>query len=143
MTKIDFHILPSDQDSHRYNYVARLVHKAQGRNHQVLIATESATQAKDVSNALWSLNPKAFLAHTDINDVPYPLQISYSENCGEHHDILINLCNETPEYFPRFNRVFEVVSQRPDLLKSSRNRYRFYQDRGYALSRHDLRDRIT
>lgn len=143
MTKIDFHILPSDLDSQRYRYVARLVLKAHNHNHQVLIATESESQAKEVSHALWSLSPDAFLAHTEVDTGHFPLQISFSNNCGEHHDILINLCNKTPEYFPRFGRVFEVVSQRPDLLESSRTRYRFYQDRGYALSRHDLRDRIT
>ncbi|TCS41328.1 DNA polymerase III subunit chi [Reinekea marinisedimentorum] len=143
MTKIDFHILPSDQDTQRYKYVARLVHKAQSRNHQILIATESEAQAQEVSNALWSLSSEAFLAHTTVSNDHYPLQISFSGHCGEHHDILINLCHQTPEYFPRFGRVFEVVSQRPDLLESSRTRYRFYQDRGYALTRHDLRDRMT
>lgn len=142
MTKIDFHILPSDQNEQRYKYVARLVQKAQGRDHQVLIATESIEQAKSVSLALWSFNPESFLAHTQVSTGHFPLQISFDENCGEHHDILINLCEETPKYFPRFERVFEVVSQQPDLLKSSRERYRFYQDRGYALSRHDLRDRM-
>jgi DNA polymerase-3 subunit chi len=142
MTKIDFHILPTFQTEDVYHYVARLVQKAQGRSHKVLIALPDADQSQAVSKALWQFKPEAFIAHNDISEAHFPLQLSHTNECGEHHDVLINLCPKTPEYFSRFERVFEVVCQQPEWLKSSRDRYRYYQDHGYEIERHDLRDRV-
>ncbi len=141
MTKIDFHILPTYREQQTLEYVVRLVQKARSRKHQVLISTESDDQSKALSYALWNFKPESFIPHTSVVKNHYPLQISQNQACGQHHDILINLCREIPEYFSRFERIFEVVSQQPELLKSSRDRYRYYNDRGYELNRHDLRDR--
>jgi len=142
MTKVDFHILPTVQESDLLQYVVRLTQKALSRSHQVLIATQSDEQSHLVSQALWAWQPDSFLAHTRIEEAHFKLQISHSDQCGDHHDVLINLRHQIPNYFSRFGRVFEVVSQQPDLLKASRDRYRFYKDRGYPLTRHDLRDRV-
>ena len=141
MTKIDFHILPTIQENDVFHYVARLVQKAMARQHQVLVATSSAEQALAVSDAIWACSPESFMTHTLIDQPHYPLQISHNHQCGEHHDVLINLCAEIPEYFSRFERIFEVVCQQPQWLSASRDHYRFYQDHRYAIDRHDLRER--
>lgn len=139
MTKIDFHILPTDDAPSTYHYVARLAGKARSRDHRVLIAVDSETELAPVSQALWSVQPESFLAHTRCGSTPFALQLSADGQCGDHHDILINLCQETPAYFSRFERVFEVVSQEPDRLQASRTRYRDYSDNGYPIERFDLR----
>ena len=141
MTKIDFHILPTTQESDVFHYVARLAQKALSRNHTILIATNNEQQALMVSDALWSCTPDSFLAHSPISEAFFNLQISHTVECGEHHDILINLCTVIPEYFSRFERIFEIVCQEPHWLTTSRDRYRFYNDHGYAIERHDLRER--
>lgn len=143
MTRIDFHILPTADQTETYSYVARLAQKALNKDHQVLIAVGSEAQKQEVSQALWTYRPDSFLAHTDIADRMYPLQISALAECGDHHDVLINLCNESPAYFSRFKRVFEVVSQEEGRLQASRQRYRNYQDNGYPIERHDLRNRSS
>ncbi|MDO7656758.1 MAG: DNA polymerase III subunit chi [OM182 bacterium] len=142
MTKVDFHILATTQESDFLTYVVRLTQKARSRGHQVLIATDQAEQSLALSTALWGIQPDAFIAHSTIDAGHDAIQISDSEQCGSHHDVLINLRQAIPEFFSRFERVFEVVSQQPSLLPASRQRYRFYSDRGYALTRHDLRDRV-
>lgn len=142
MTKIDFHILPTDQESELIQYVIRLIQKALHRKHQVLIATESESQSKQISERLWAQKPDSFMAHNFIDEPYFQLQISHSNQCGHHHDVLINYCDNIPEYFSRFERVIEIVSQQTEALKSSRQRYKYYNDRGYSIARHDLRDRI-
>jgi DNA polymerase-3 subunit chi len=142
MTQVDFHIVPVLQAGDRYAYAARLVAKARSRQHRVLLAVDDEAMAQSVSEVLWSSPPESFLAHSLLvagneDDV----QIGWHNEPGQHHDILINLAGEIPEYFSRFERVFEVVSQEPAVLTSTRAHYRFYQDRGYPLKRHDLRDR--
>ena len=142
MTKIDFHILPTTQAAEQLKYVARLVQKAINRDHQVLIAVNTDTDAQNVSDALWSAIPESFLAHTFVQEGNYSLQIGTIEQCGQHHDVLINLCATIPDYFSRFERVFEVVFQHPEILPASRERYRYYADHGYEIARHDLRAQV-
>ncbi|MCH8533355.1 MAG: DNA polymerase III subunit chi [Saccharospirillum sp.] len=142
MTKVDFHIIPALQAVDRFNYAARLVIKATKRQHRVLLAVDDEAQAKHLSEQLWAATPESFIPHSLLDDQDEAIQIGWQAHPGEHHDILINLGQAIPDYFSRFERVFEVVSQDPDVLKQGRNHYRFYQDRGYPLDRHDLRDRV-
>ena len=141
MTKIDFHLLPTDDIHSTYTYVARLVQKARSKQHRVLIAVENEAQSAAVSESLWSAIPESFLAHTLVGQTDVGLQITQNDDCGRHHDVLINLRSQSPSFFSRFERVFEVVSQDGETLKASRVRYKQYQDNGYALNRHDLRNR--
>ncbi len=141
MTQIDFHILSTLQTSDWLQYIARLVQKARSRSRSVLIATTSPEQSEQLSQALWACQPETFLAHEPISQPFFDIQITDSEDCGKHHDILVNLRPEAPAFFSRFERVFEVVCQQPDILQTSRERYRFYNERGYELKRHDLRGR--
>lgn len=142
MTKVDFHILPSIQEEDRLLYVARLTQKARTQSLNVLIAVEDESHSSALSAALWNLSSESFLAHQSIDEDHCSIQISESDNCGQHHHVLINLRKQTPDYFSRFERIFEIVSQEPSVLATSRERYRFYKDRGYQLAQHDLRNRV-
>ena len=56
------------------------------------------------------------------------------ENC----DFLINLSNEVPPFFSRFERLAEILDQEEPILLAGRKRYLFYRDRGYNLEYHQL-----
>ncbi len=53
-------------------------------------------------------------------------------------DVLINLAAEVPEFFSRYERVAEVVDANAVRREQSRERYRFYRDRGYKLNTHQV-----
>jgi DNA polymerase-3 subunit chi len=53
-------------------------------------------------------------------------------------DIIINLDQEPPSVFSRFDRLLEIVTSEETDLKASRLRYRYYKERGYDLVTHDL-----
>lgn len=144
MTQVDFHIIPVFQAEERYAYAARLVAKAMRHRHRVLLAVDDEASARALSEALWSATPESFIAHSllEAGQSEETVQIGWLNHPGSHHEVLVNLATDIPEYFSRFERVFEVVSQDPAILKQTREHYRFYQDRGYPLSRHDLRDRV-
>lgn len=142
MTKISFHILPASQQADMLNYLCRLVVKALSQSHRILIATESVEQQQLVSDALWAFHPESFITHNLIDEADHRLQLSASKECGAHHDVLINLRQDTPEFFSRFERLIELVYQSPEWLAASRQRYRYYSDLGYPLQRHDLRDQV-
>ncbi|HEV7392095.1 MAG TPA: DNA polymerase III subunit chi, partial [Burkholderiales bacterium] len=52
--------------------------------------------------------------------------------------VLLNLREEWPPYFGRFERLIEIVSVDPEDRRSARDRYKFYRDRGYDIRTHDL-----
>jgi len=43
-----------------------------------------------------------------------------------------------PPFFSRYVRLLEVVSLLDDDKLKARERFTFYRDRGYAMTRHDL-----
>jgi DNA polymerase-3 subunit chi len=51
---------------------------------------------------------------------------------------MINLAAEVPEFFSRYRRVAEVVDGDATRRAQSRDRYRFYRDRGYTLNTHQV-----
>ena len=56
----------------------------------------------------------------------------------QEFDVLINLAPAVPEFFSRFERLVECVDQDAQITARSRERYRFYRDRGYALKMHNI-----
>jgi DNA polymerase-3 subunit chi len=58
-----------------------------------------------------------------------------------HQDVLLNLDAEVPTGFERFTRVIEVVGADDEERAHSRARWKYYQQRGYPIVRHDLADK--
>ncbi len=52
--------------------------------------------------------------------------------------MLINLAADVPDFFSRYERVAEVVDGNSARREQSRERYRFYRDRGYKLNTHQV-----
>ena len=55
-----------------------------------------------------------------------------------HHQVLINLDAQAPAQFASFERLIEVVGAGAEDREAGRERYRFYRERGYPLTHHDL-----
>jgi DNA polymerase-3 subunit chi len=52
--------------------------------------------------------------------------------------LLINLAADVPDFFSRYERVAEIVDGNAERRAQSRERYRFYRDRGYQLNSHQV-----
>ena len=51
---------------------------------------------------------------------------------------VVNLSDEIPDFFSRFQRVAELVAGSDNEKSLARDRWRFYRDRGYAVTKHEL-----
>jgi DNA polymerase-3 subunit chi len=51
---------------------------------------------------------------------------------------LVNLGEQVPAGFERFERVIEVVSLDEQDRQMARSRWKHYAEHGYAITRHDL-----
>jgi DNA polymerase-3 subunit chi len=52
--------------------------------------------------------------------------------------VLVNLGQTTPTGFARFERLIEVVGLDQADREPGRERWRFYRDRGYQVTTHDI-----
>jgi DNA polymerase-3 subunit chi len=134
MTRIDFHSNVPD----KILYACRLARKARAANCQIVLLTSEQTQMAALDDALWTFSEQDFLPHVFAGDAltaNTPIILSDNDTIElPHHHILINLSNRTPDHFARFERMFEVISMEESDKAAGRERYRFYQQRGYPLT---------
>lgn len=137
MTQIDFHILQEASVEARWLYVCRFIEKVERLGHRILVVVDTLEEAQELDDLLWSFKPESFIAHQLIGgDEEANVEITYTANAGEHHDVLINLSSQIPECFSRFTRAAEIVIQEPKILENTREHYKFYKQRGYPITQH-------
>ncbi|MGH1484802.1 MAG: DNA polymerase III subunit chi [Cellvibrionaceae bacterium] len=140
MTQVDFYILQQDNPIARLHFACRLSEKAANRNHHIVIAVQDEAQAKTLSEYLWSFKPESFLPHhLQTEEAPSSsIMLAWDKDEDQYHDILINLRDDIPEWFSRFQRVMEIVVQEDSCLSQTRDHFQFYRDRGYPLKSHPV-----
>jgi len=144
MTRIDFYLLSSTDLTTRLQLVCKLAEKAIGRAQTVFIHSNSESDLAMLDRALWDFRAMSFVAHK-LLPAGYvassldnePVQLSVGEP-GNDRTVLINLADEVPSFFSRFERTLEVIDEEPDVKTAGRLRYRFYQQRGYPLKHHKM-----
>jgi DNA polymerase-3 subunit chi len=141
MTQVDFYILQDSQPGARALLTCRLTEKAFKQGHQVYINTESGQQLKKLDDLLWTFRDGSFLPHGRYEanaSSTHPVLLGYAVEPEGPSDVLVNLSNDVPSFFSRFTRVAELVGGDEVQRENARERYRFYQDRGYTLNTHKL-----
>ena len=68
--------------------------------------------------------------------------ITVDSEPADHDWVLINLQAEIPTWFSRFERVMEIIYQQPEYEQAKRDNFKFYKERGYPLSFHDLSEKF-
>lgn len=135
MTRVDFYLVAGDAVA----AACRLCEKAIGAGHRLYVLTADSTSAQGIDGALWSFRQGGFIAHEhhvagQVQEEPLPpILIGQDEPPESHRGILVNLSDHVPDWFSSFERVLEVVPEAPEARAGSRQRYRFYRERGYEL----------
>lgn len=141
MTRVDFYILQEISVDAQLLFACRLVDKAMRRGNRVFINVVDLATARILDELLWSFRPESFIPHAIINTedaAEVPVVISPGQDQAGHHDLLINLTADLPEFFSRFQRMAEVVVQNAAVLEATRRHYTFFRSRGYPLETHRL-----
>lgn len=139
MTEVAFHFNVSD----KWAYVSRLLRKAAARGSRVTVTGELSA-LRQVDTQLWNLSPTDFVAHCEagVADAATldasPVVFCAACEMSPHHEVLLNLGAGVPSGFERFERLIEVVGDADDDRMQSRQRWKYYQERGYAIQRHDI-----
>ncbi len=141
MTRIDFYLLPEGSGGAVLT-VCRLCDKASAAGHRVYVRAPEAGLAGEVDGALWSFRQGGFIAHETyrgeaIEDPQPPVLIGAAEPPETHRAVMLNLGDDVPGWFSSFERVLEVVPEDAQARARSRERYKFYKDRGYELKTYE------
>ena len=138
MTEIIFYTFADDP----LDVARRVAAKAHGQGKQVMIYAPDAAVADAIDRLLWMTPALSFVPHCRDSDAlagETPVLIGANADALRSADVMINLHREQPPAFARFERLVEIVGPDEDVREQGRERYRFYQARGYALKTHDLR----
>lgn len=137
MTRVDFHFNTPDKIA----YACRLVRKAVRSGRRVVVWSGERDILERFDAQLWAFSPTDFLPHVWCSDplaAETPVLIASGDTEPEHHDVLVNLGTDTPPLFGRFDRLVELVATDEVDRVAARERWRFYRERGYPMTQHDL-----
>lgn len=119
-----------------------LAAKACAQRKRLLIYSRDEAALGTLDAALWASPASGFLPHCRADDklaAETPVLLTSDGDALPHHEVLMNLDDERPANFSRFDRLLEIVSRDDEEDKGrARRRFKFYRDRGYAITRHDL-----
>jgi DNA polymerase-3 subunit chi len=137
MTSIDFYFNADD----RLQVACRLAGKAVSQGKRVLVHTPDAELASRFDRMLWTWQALSFVPHCAAHDplaAETPVLLSSTEDIPPQCDVVLNLGVEAPPHFERFARLLEIVGAEETERLAGRERYKYYQARGYKISNHDL-----
>jgi DNA polymerase-3 subunit chi len=137
VTSIDFYFNAGD----RLQVACRLAAKAYSRRQRLLIYAPEGDSASRIDRMLWTWQATGFVPHCPVHDPvasETPVLIATGEETPAGFDLMLSLADGCPPHFERFQRLFEVVPAEQAGRDAGRARYRFYRERGYKISNHDL-----
>jgi DNA polymerase-3 subunit chi len=142
MTRVDFYLSKNGRPDSGMLTACKLAEKAWKLGHKIYIHLPDPQLARALDDLLWTFRDGSFVPHgtTEQGDASDdPVLIGWqAEAPDDRHDVLINLANEVPAFFSRFQRVAEIVEGSEQAKTLARDRFRFYRDRGYELNTHEL-----
>jgi len=137
---IDFHF----NVDHCVPYACRVVRKARSSGKTVLVFCRDEERRSRLDLALWTFSALDFLPHVDL---PSPLSAATpiwlsATPTDAPRDLLLLLDDEpAPQFatwFPRFERVIDVVSVEPAERARARARFKTYRDAGFTPMAHEI-----
>ena len=141
MTRISF--LSNAQD--RLQSAAAWVAQAYREQRQVLIFAPAPDVAERIDRMLWTQPATGFIPHCAAAaslSAETPILIAGTLDDLPQDKCLLNLSNEIPPGFSRFEEIVEIVSVHDEDRLPARDRFRFYRERGYALDNRDISEVI-
>jgi DNA polymerase-3 subunit chi len=140
---VDFYLLNTILKEDVYRFICRLVDKAYNLQKKIYIQVSSHEEGQRIDELLWTFRDIKFIPHSYITasnlmDPMLSVNIATDKPSDLTADILLNLSNEIPTYFPEFSRIIEVVSEEKENKNQSRKKYKFYKAQNCQLTMHNI-----
>ena len=137
MTRVEFYSSPEP----KLQVACRLAATAMSGKSRVVIYSPDEGTARTLDKLLWTYQAIGFVPHCMAHHAlasETPIVIAGEAAELPHYQVILNLHSESPPSFSRFERLIELVGDGEGDRQRARERYRFYRERGYEISHHDL-----
>ena len=127
---------------HKLNFACKLAKKAFEDGRKLVVYAPDADRAREFDRLLWTFSQLSFVPHVRAEHVlasETPIIIATDDQALPHHDALLNLGNEPPPFFSRFEHLREIVSMDDEDRGYARERLKFYKSRGFNILNHDMK----
>jgi DNA polymerase-3 subunit chi len=130
----------------RTQSAALWLQQAWSRREAVLVYVPDSEQATRLDRVLWTQPALSFLPHCRA-DAPLagetPILLTDRLDDPPQESCLLNLSNDLPPTFSRFEHLVEIVSTDDGDRLPARDRFKFYRDRGYAIDSRDISEGVS
>lgn len=139
MTEVYFYLSKTDEGGNAlFDLTRRIAQAAKQRNRQVYIHCRDADQCQQLDDWLWQEPRSSFMPHSRDASQVASVVLGHHDVPSNQQDVLINLAATSPDFFSRFQRVAEPVSNNENERKAARERWLYYRDRGYSVKKLDI-----
>jgi len=128
MTRVQFYIIKSDNQDEQFSYAVQLALQVLARGKHLHIHTTSVAATREMLS----------LFNDKLSSGDDRLNIDHNGEPGTERDVLLNLSNEVPYFFSSFDSTLEIICSESQSAAMGRERYRYYQSRGYPLQHCDV-----
>lgn len=137
MTEVKFFFNVED----KLHFACRLAKKAVDEGKRLIVFAPSREVEDHFDRMLWTFSPLSFVPHVRAGHnlaSETPIVIANNETGLVHHEALLNLGDEPPAFFSRFELLHEIVSLDEDDRQKARERAKFYKSRGFEVQPVDM-----
>ena len=121
--------------------IAAWLAHASSEARRVLVYVPAGERSEQLDRLLWTHPPTGFTPHCRADDnlaAETPIVLASELDSPLHDGCLLNLSNEIPPGFSRFQQLVEIISIEDGDRLPGRERFRFYRERGYPLEARDI-----
>jgi DNA polymerase-3 subunit chi len=141
VTRISFLHGAGDRIQSAAQWLQQAWGKRMAAHFSVLVYVPDAEQAARLDRILWTQPALSFVPHCR-SDSPLanetPILLTDRLDSPPQENCLLNLGNDLPPIFSRFEHLVEIVSTDDTDRLPARERFKFYRDRGYAIESRDI-----
>lgn len=137
MTEVKFFYNVAD----KLHFACKLAKRAHDDNRKLMVFTPDAALAEEMDRMLWTFSPLSFVPHVRAGNAlasQTAIVIAQDEIGLVHHEALLNLGDEPPTFFSRFEQLREIVSRDEQDKRLARERAKFYKSRGFEVTTLDM-----
>ena len=138
--RIDFYHDAPD----RLEVAVRIAQKAYAAGNRMLVVAPDANIREAFDRLLWTHGQSNFVPHCLAEhrlaaETPVVIAKDVPEQFSA--DVLLNLGDDQPQQYDRFDRIIEIVSRDGDDAPAARLRFRDYRNAGHEVNSHRLGER--
>lgn len=125
----------------RLNFACKLSKAALEQGKKLVVYAPDEARAAEFDRLLWSFAALSFVPHVRADHAlarATPIVIANATSALPHHEAILNLSDEPPPYFTRFEYLREVVSMDAEDRARARERQKFYKSRGFEIRNQDM-----